>query len=171
MLRLSLDHREALLQSFARGFEHLQEALQLTPPEMWDFQPSEDHWNVRQILVHLADSEANGYIRLRRILAEPGGMIMGYDEDGWARLQPDDPQSALLAQDAFRVLRELNWRLIALQPDEAWAQYAMHNERGRITLEDWLEMYENHVHLHIAQIERTFRRWQQTRTTGAALAG
>ena len=38
-------------------------------------------WSARQIIHHVADSEAQSYARLRRLLAEPdGAVIQGYDE-------------------------------------------------------------------------------------------
>ena len=40
-----------------------------------------DGWSPRQVIHHLADSEAQSYARLRRIVAEPlGSIIQGYDE-------------------------------------------------------------------------------------------
>ena len=42
-------------------------------------------WSARQIVHHMADSEAQSYARLRRLLAEPeGSIIQGYDESAWA---------------------------------------------------------------------------------------
>ena len=42
-------------------------------------------WSARQIIHHLADSEAQSYARLRRLVAEPeGSIIQGYDENLWA---------------------------------------------------------------------------------------
>ena len=40
-------------------------------------------WNARQVVHHVADSEAQSYARLRRLIAEPGTQIQGYDEAGW----------------------------------------------------------------------------------------
>jgi uroporphyrinogen-III synthase len=38
-------------------------------------------WSPRQVIHHLADSEAQSYARLRRLVAEPAGsIIQGYDE-------------------------------------------------------------------------------------------
>ena len=50
--------------------------LDLTHPE---------GWSPRQVIHHLADSEAQSYARLRRLVAEPlGSIIQGYDEGLWA---------------------------------------------------------------------------------------
>ena len=40
-------------------------------------------WSARQIIHHMADSEAQSYARLRRLVAEPGTQIQGYDEAVW----------------------------------------------------------------------------------------
>jgi uncharacterized damage-inducible protein DinB len=40
-------------------------------------------WSARQVIHHVADSEAQSYARLRRLIAEPGTQIQGYDEAGW----------------------------------------------------------------------------------------
>ena len=46
----------------------------------------EDGWTARQVIHHVADSEAQSYARLRRLLAEPAGsIIQGYDEAAWAQ--------------------------------------------------------------------------------------
>src|SRR5664280_96496 len=43
-------------------------------------------WSARQIIHHVADSETQSFVRLRRLIAEPeGSLIQGYDEAAWAR--------------------------------------------------------------------------------------
>jgi len=39
---------------------------------MWQYRPAPDRWTIHEIVVHIADSEANSYIRCRRCLAEKG---------------------------------------------------------------------------------------------------
>ena len=47
---------------------------------------AEGGWTARQVIHHVADSEAQSYARLRRLLAEPAGsIIQGYDEAAWAQ--------------------------------------------------------------------------------------
>ena len=43
-----------------------------------------DGWTPRQVIHHVADSEAQSYARLRRLIAEPGTLIQGYNEGKWA---------------------------------------------------------------------------------------
>ena len=45
-----------------------------------------DGWCARQVIHHMADSETQSYVRLRRLVAEPAGsIIQGYDEGAWAQ--------------------------------------------------------------------------------------
>lgn len=63
---------------FGRG------ALARFPRAMWHYRPAPDRWTIHEIVVHITDSEANSYIRCRRLLAEPGSAVLGYDEARWA---------------------------------------------------------------------------------------
>ncbi len=55
----------------------------LSKTELDKHQP--EGWSPRQVIHHLADSEAQSYARLRRLIAEPtGSVIQGYDEAAWA---------------------------------------------------------------------------------------
>lgn len=71
--------------------------------------PAADDWCARQVVHHLADSETNSYVRLRRLLAEPSPTtIQGYDEAHWATvLHYDRPIDASLA--VFRAVRASSW--------------------------------------------------------------
>ena len=80
-----------------------------------DRRPAEpDGWTPRMVIHHVADSETNSYVRLRRLLAEPAGTtIQGYDEAQWARaLHYDRPVAASLA--VFRAVRESSAELLDL---------------------------------------------------------
>ncbi len=61
--------------------EFLKVAQNLNEAEL-DSSPS-GGWTARQVIHHVADSEAQSYARLRRLIAEPGTQIQGYDEGGW----------------------------------------------------------------------------------------
>ena len=65
-------------------------------------------WSPRQVIHHLADSETQSYARLRRLIAEPGTIIQGYDEGLWA----NDPTLGYATRDVstsievFRAVRK-----------------------------------------------------------------
>ena len=79
-----MDIREAAAayESATRFFLNLARGV---TPELLDIH-HENGWSARQIIHHLADSEAQSYVRLRRLVAEPEGvMLVNVDEDSWAK--------------------------------------------------------------------------------------
>lgn len=48
--------------------------------------------------------------------------------------------------------------LIAPYDQEEWARYVyQHPDSGKVTLEDWLKIYSDHVTVHLDYIDRNFR--------------
>ena len=64
--------RTKKIESYGSAFDELTATLKEFPPEMWQFRDEPGCWSIHEHLVHIADSEANSYIRCRRLVAEPG---------------------------------------------------------------------------------------------------
>ena len=114
--------------------------------------PGEDAWCARQVVHHLADSETNSYVRLRRLLAEPAPTtIQGYDEAHWAQvLHYDRPIEASLA--VFRAVRAASSELLDTLTDADLGRTGTHTDSGTYSLRDWLEIYAAHAEDHADQI-------------------
>jgi hypothetical protein len=114
--------------------------------------PASDDWCARQVVHHLADSETNSYVRLRRLLAEPSPTtIQGYDEAHWATvLHYDRPIDASLA--VFQAVRAASGELLSTIEDADLARTGVHSDSGTYSLTDWLEIYADHAEAHAAQI-------------------
>ena len=133
--------------------EFLKLVSELTPGDL-DKSDSEG-WTPRQVIHHMADSEAQSYARLRRLIAEPGTQIQGYDEGGWGENETlgykDLPVGPSI--DVFRAVRasslELVKRLTTSQLDNA----GIHTESGEYTIKTWLETYIKHPVEHAEQIK------------------
>ena len=76
--------RDLLIESYGKAYDSLIEALKEFPKEMWQWKPTPEKWSIHEIIIHIADSEANSFIRCRRFIAEPGSGVYGYDENKWA---------------------------------------------------------------------------------------
>lgn len=151
--------RQAKIASYGAAPDELEAALQALPRAAWQFRPTPDQWTIHEIAVHLADSEANSYVRCRRFIAEPGASLMGYDEIVWARALDYHAHSVEAAVALFRGLRASTHRLIQDLPEAVWAHTAVHSESGRMTLDDWLDIYERHVREHVAQMRSVYAAW------------
>ena len=113
--------------------------------------------------MHIADSEANSFIRLRRLIAEPGLGVMAYDENEWARRLDYHAQSPDDAIQLFRWLRHNSYVLVRSLPETAWANSIQHPENGPMTMDDWLDVYARHIPDHVAQMARIHAEWQSQR--------
>ena len=152
-------HRQAKIDSYGKAYDLLIEALARFPREMWQYRPAEDQWSIHEIVVHIADSEANSYVRCRRFLAEPGETLMAYDEMRWGReldYLDQNPEDALAL---FRWLRKVSYDLIKIAPEEVWSRECYHPEDGMITMDDWLDTYQRHIPDHISQMESIHQSW------------
>jgi len=152
--------RTALLRDYLHGCELLSSAAEALPPESLDYRIAPGRWTNREILCHLADAEAQAYVRCRVILAEPGATMSNYDQDAWATALdyhelPPGPMVDLVCQ-----LRRLNHVLLADLPDEAWSRSANHEVSGPVSLDDWLRIYTQHLVTHLAQIEANVASWR-----------
>lgn len=111
-------------------------------------------WTPRQVIHHLADSEAQSYARLRRLIAEPGTTIQGYDEGKWA----DNPTlgytdlDVSTAIEVFAAVRKSSYLLILRLTEEQLQNSGTHTESGEYSVKKWLETYTNHPKDHAAQI-------------------
>ncbi len=155
------------IESYGNAHAQLVEASERFPKAMWRFKPSPDRWSIHEIVVHIADSEANSYIRCRRFIAEPGNTVMAYDENRWAEALRYHDQSADEAVELFKWLCLRSYQLIKSLPEPAWSNTVYHPENGSMTLDDWLDVYERHVREHIDQMQANYAAWMEQRLVSA----
>ena len=158
---MDTQERSKKIEQYGKGAEDLRKAIKHFPKEMWNYKPGPEHWCIIEILVHLADSEAHGYVRSRTIIVEPGKTLMAYDQEKWATELHYGDQDPELNLRLFLALRESNYKLLLKTSPMAWGNIVIHPERGPITLDDYLETYHSHVEGHIKQMERRFQEWKK----------
>lgn len=159
--------RNALVESYGSAYTMLMEALTEFPSEMWQWKPAPEKWSIHEVLIHLADSEANSYIRARRLIAEPGSGVYGYDENRWAIRLNYHGLSTEDYLELFKWLRRLTYNLLKTLPEETWqTAWVQHSENGKVTIEDWLRTYEEHVPVHIRQMHRNLTAWKKLKDEG-----
>jgi hypothetical protein len=145
--------RQELIARYRAGYDEVVAALDGATAAELDARPAPGEWTAREVVHHLADSETMSYTRLRRLLAEDGAVIHGYDEEEFARrLHYERPLERSL--DAMRAARESSAELLEALTDEEWAREGTHTESGRYTVEGWLQIYADHPADHADQIRR-----------------
>jgi hypothetical protein len=150
------DERTTLLDRYATGADDVADAMAGATQEDLDRRPAPDEWTPREIVHHLADSEAMAYIRLRRLVAEDDPFIQGYDEPEWARrLHYDRPVEPSLT--VLKGVRAASLDLLRALTPEEWERTGTHSESGTYTVDKWLGIYAEHSHEHADQIRRARR--------------
>ena len=137
--------------------EFLAAAADVTPASLDHHHP--DGWSARQVIHHVADSEAQSYARLRRLLAEPDPVIQGYDEAAWA-CAPALGYTELPIENSlavFAAVRASSLDIIRrLSPDDLELA-GTHAESGPYSVARWLEVYSAHPAEHADQLRRALR--------------
>jgi hypothetical protein len=116
-------------------------------------------WTPRQVIHHVADSEAQSYARLRRLIAEPGTQIQGYDEGKWAEnatlaYSESDPAASI---EVFAAVRKSSYLLLLRLSEAQLDNKGVHTESGEYSIRTWLQTYTNHPKDHADQIRKQLR--------------
>ena len=153
--------RYGKIELYGNGYYLLMETLKDIPREMWIFKPEPKEWSVYEVLVHLADSESNAALRARKLIVEPGGTLMGYDQDKWAEELTYHDQSYEDALEIVRLVRKTTYELLKKQPEDVFEHWVKHPEYEEpYTFEQWLNIYSAHIPGHIEQIRSNYKIWR-----------
>jgi len=116
--------------------------------------PKKDGWSARQVIHHLADSESQSCARLKRLIAEPGTTIQGYDENIWAQnttlgytVLPVENSLAL-----YKASRAASLEIIKRLEVAQLSNAGTHTESGAYDLKKWFSSYINHPRDHANQL-------------------
>jgi hypothetical protein len=155
--------RESLIQRYADGPARLRAAFEKLPGDARQWRPAPDKWSAHEVIVHCADSESNASLRIRYLGAEPEPLIVGYDQEQWAKTFDYHSHPVDLALATVEAVRANTVPLLRRLPESAWTREGKHTQSGRYTGDDWLQSYAAHLEGHSRQIERNLEAWSARR--------
>lgn len=157
MLDLLIDQYEsgaAALHEASRGLDAV--ALDAPPPP-----GSRGSWTLRQIIVHVYDSDLIGVHRMRRVIAEERPLLIGYDETCFARSLCYPAMDVAIIAEAYRLNRVIMTatlrRVLVEQGAAAFDRWGVHNEVGRKSLTDFVRSYIEHTEHHMTFVREKRR--------------
>ncbi|MDX2121974.1 MAG: DinB family protein [Gemmatimonadota bacterium] len=153
--------RAALITRYRNGPDLFEAALATLPAEALQWRPRPGAWSAHEVVVHCADSETNAHMRIRYLLAEPDPLILGYDQDQWARTLDYHAHPIPLALATIRAVRANTVPLLERLSDAAWARTGRHTEHPTYGAERWLEVYAEHLEVHARQLARNVEAWRR----------
>jgi hypothetical protein len=151
-----------LLARYIEGYDLLNNELAQIPLEAIHFKPAPDKWNINKIIVHIADCEANGFINAKKIIAESGTKSTVSEQQLWANTLHYDQMELNDALELIKALRKNLHALLKLIDKEVWNNYIINPEFGKITLQQWIMSYVDHIDIHLKQIRRNHQDWEKT---------
>jgi hypothetical protein len=103
-------------------------------------------WTLREILVHLSDTETVLLDRLRRLAAEEEPTLMAFDENRWAAGLFYKTRDLAIARIQFEAARRSVIELLSTLNEKVDENVGTHSEAGTRTF----EQISNHVYDHCA---------------------
>jgi hypothetical protein len=119
----------------------------------------QEGWTPRQVIHHVADSEVQSYARLRRLVAEPGTMIQGYDEAKWAENKDLNYKVVEVSHsiEVIAAVRRSSYLLLQRLSADTLNNAGVHSESGAYSVLDWISTYTRHPLEHAEQIKKQLK--------------
>jgi len=151
---LSASEREPLIVEYERGAAVLRAAWETVPEDAEKWKPAPDKWSAHEVIIHCADSETYAATRIRLLVGEKDPVIVGYDQEAWARAFNYHSQSTDRALRTVDAVRSATLPLLRSFTEEDWVKTGRHTESGPYSASDWLRSYAAHLTGHARQIEK-----------------
>jgi hypothetical protein len=148
------EERDALMVRYRDGAAAFRAAMADVEDGELDERPVEGEWTVREIAHHLADSELNSAVRLRRLIAEDDAVIQGYDEMEFVRRLHVTERPIASSIDAAAAARASTLTILEALTEDEWSRSGTHTDQGTYAVEEWLRDYADHPWDHAEQARR-----------------
>ncbi len=144
-----------LIQIYESGPRRVMEIMEGLSETELKTRPTPKKWSIFEIVVHLADSEIVGAMRIRQTFTGSSPQFAVYDQDVWAEVlgyRELDMAAFYHYVKLFELLRQTTVAIFRKAQPADWQKSGLHPERGSITLRQLLELYADHSERHIAQV-------------------
>jgi hypothetical protein len=150
---MTVEEKLKVLKQFEDASNAFDDVLTMSE-ELILFRPFEDAWSIKEQIVHCMDVDIANFHRYRKAIAQPEAQIISFTGVWTSAL---NYQSADLAS-AIELIKNVRKFMIAHLKtivNHDWKKYAyMHDEKGRVNLEEALIDYAAHAEFHRKLIDR-----------------
>ena len=149
-----ISERAEILKALRAGPVVLSRLVRGMDANLIQGRPAEGEWAIIEVVAHLADTEERALARTRAMLERDLPELPAYDPDALTR-ERNYLAMALDEQLArFATLRMEQADLLAGLGDELWQRAGLHEEHGRITVQQLAAHTAGEDADHFAQIAR-----------------
>ncbi|MCJ7813272.1 DinB family protein [bacterium] len=151
-----------ILDEYISRIDLLTNRIKNLPEAMFHFRPNrKDAWTIKEHIIHLVDSETNGFIRCKSIIAQPNTECYVMNEESWTKNLSRKNEDVHKYIRLFKMIRDIVYDLLIDEPEENWNKnYFIRDykgERKNITIEKCIELYNHHLNFHIEYIDKIIK--------------
>ena len=143
-----------LIEIYAAGGQQLMDAYQGLSQEHLLAIPEQGSWSLHQIAVHLMDSDLIGTDRMKRVASMHIPLLCGYDETAFNQLPGTNELETAQACRMFAINRQMTAVILRHLPDASFQRFGIHDEVGKVTLEELVQKYIHHLNGHLSHVFR-----------------
>jgi uncharacterized damage-inducible protein DinB len=105
-------------------------------------------WSMQTLVVHMLDSDLAATHRMRRIVAEETPLLIAYDESLFANRCSYDKADIAQVVQLFALNRTFTAHWLRTVAPADFSRVGVHNQRGKVTLAEMVQIYIDHVTNH-----------------------
>jgi uncharacterized damage-inducible protein DinB len=147
-----------LRKKFIQTIEELpvifREAIENLTDEQLDTPYRPEGWTVRQLVHHVADSHMNSFCRFKLGMTEETPTIKPYEEALWAEMEDSKNAPVDLSLNVIDGVHARWTMLLKSMSDTDFERQINHPERGTMSLNSLLALYDWHSKHHTAHVTR-----------------
>jgi hypothetical protein len=146
------DDLKAALESYVTAPGRLRESLANLDAGALNRRPPGSDWSIRDIVIHLVDTEIVRASRIFAVIAQDDPVILSFDEEMYKRRLHYLWRDPELSLSLFQHLRFAIGEMLEQCDRATWERAGIHEHNGPITLADLLRRGAHHGEEHIAQV-------------------
>lgn len=119
-------------------------------PDQLRARPVPGKWSLMEVVVHVLDSDLAAGHRFRRVAAEETPLLIAYDETLFAAKLAYHEMDVTEVCALFELHRRFTSRWLRTVPDASFERIGVHNQRGKVSLAQLVQLYIEHLTHHEA---------------------
>lgn len=143
----------SIVADYLAGVEVLRKAVAGMTAEQLRAKPIPGKWSTLEVVCHLSDFEPVLAERMKRIIAMNKPLLMGADENDFARTLAYGERDLDEELGIIAATRKQMAKILKALPEAAWKREGVHSERGLVTLADIVGSATRHIPHHVKFIE------------------
>ena len=116
---------EDIVEILSSSFSETLAFLNAIPTEKWDYAYAEDKWTIKEIVLHIIDTERIFAYRALRIARNDKTPLPGFDQDDFAPFTNANNRTKASLIEAYESVRKASLVLFKNFTDEMWQRKGM----------------------------------------------